>query len=76
MKIVLVEWVDANAHSGWYHKEHIHEEHASNCATIGVLLKDNDKDIIVALNISGASYGDTMSIPKCSIKRLRTLRVR
>ncbi len=74
MRLVLVEWVDSASCSGWHSLGK--DDCISNCISVGVLCQESDKQVILALNKSDSGYvGDTMSIPKVSIKRIRYLKV-
>ncbi len=73
MKLLLVEWVDSNASYGWQGKEK--ETHASACVTVGVLTREDKDEVEMTLNISEGSLSEVIAIPRCSIKRIRELKV-
>ena len=77
MRLVLVEWVDAISNSGWHSpKKELCE--VSSCVTVGFLLYDEEDIITIAqnINITSGNIGDTISIPKGCVKRVRTLKVK
>ncbi len=75
MKIGLVEWVDSCSCNGWGVKES-HSYRPSGCTSVGILEEKTDcVTIIQSLSDSG-NIADIITIPKCSIKRIRYLRVK
>ncbi len=73
MKAVLIEWVDSCSTYGWHSKGTVFG--ISHCISVGVVISENKTEISLAPNISESSNGDIISIPKCSIKRIRRLKV-
>jgi len=75
MRLILVEWVDSASYSGW-HKLSLGTDCVSNCITVGLLCYDDEKHLVISQSRSDTgNTGDTISIPKCCIKRVRTLKV-
>lgn len=73
--LVLVEWVDSSAISGWH--EFSRHDRTAKCISVG-LLRDEDDDQVVLVS-SRSDFGnisDSNAIPKCSIKRMRKLKVK
>ncbi len=75
MKLLLVEWVDSTYSSGWQLRDSIDED-ITNCVTVGILLQEKKDILVMALSLSKVEYSQAMTIPKCAIKRMRTLRVK
>ena len=77
MRTVLVRWSDSCSWSGWHDKASIEREPETvhNCCTVGILINEKDGVITVAQSVSPSSYGDLITIPKSSIKKVYTLRV-
>jgi len=76
LKILLIEWVDSTFHGGWIGKDEL-KMVPLKCYSAGVVIDENPDAITLALSGGeGEQYADTMTIPKCSIKRIRELKVR
>ena len=76
MRMVLVEWVDSSSVTGWHTPSPSYNIQA-NCISVGVLLYDNEDRISIAQSKSDSgNWAEVISIPKCSIKRVRTLKVK
>lgn len=73
MKLCLVEWVDSSTEYGW-HQAGCFDDSVPICQSVGFLLKETDITIVLAHSRSNSGrYADTITIPKCSIKRTRNL---
>lgn len=77
MKLALIEWDDAYSYGGW-HEPSPERDRVARCVTIGLVLLDNDKQVTVAQNVSltSGNVGDTLTIPRACIKRIRHLKVK
>ena len=73
MKLVLIEWVDSTSMGGWTDND---DMDLCECETVGFLLKEDKKKVIVAQSISdGATrYCDRFGIPRGCIKSIRKLK--
>lgn len=76
MKIVIAEWDDAYSHGGW-HERNREVDHVARCVTVGILLYNDKEQVTISQNTSNTSgnVGDTISIPKGCIKRIRYLKI-
>lgn len=76
-EIVYVEWIDSTRTEGWCtHREIENACTPMDCRTVGFLVREDDKAIVLALNAAhgehvGSPYGSLMTIPKLAIT-LRT----
>ena len=77
MTLVMVEWSDAYSFGGW-HTPSKELDQTANCISIGLLLFDDGDQVTIAQSksVTSGNIGDTLSIPKCSIKRIRKLKVK
>ena len=76
MKIVLVEWIDSSTEYGWLKVESF-DTSVVKCQSVGFLIKETDDAIVVTLSRSDSGRcADAITIPKCSIKRIRYLKVK
>jgi hypothetical protein len=76
LKILLIEWVDSSYHGGWIDKDEL-EMVPIKCFSAGVVINENHDAITLALSGGkGEQYANTMTIPKCSITRIRELKVK
>lgn len=75
MRIVLVEWVDAVFGSaGWTHEDTEHHYH--KCIAIGLLHKETEDSLEIVSVKGKEEKGNIVTIPKCSVKRVRQLYVK
>ena len=76
MRMILVEWVDSSFAQGWMSKEHARHHSFSKIASAGILLHEDSEKITIMQSVSDKDdAGDGITIPKCSIKRMRQLKV-
>ena len=74
MRLSLVEWEDSSTCVGWHRLGY--DDDISRCVSIGVLCKESDKFITLALSKSDSgNIGDTISIPRSCVKRIRRLKI-
>lgn len=70
MKYVKAEWSDSNEMWGWHEGCNYSP---ADCVTVGVLVRDDDISLSVALSTSGERYCSVITIPKGSIKKITYL---
>lgn len=80
MKLVLVEWLDSHAGSGWQPLDSIRQDcHAVRCRSVGWLLSRKNGHTTIVPHISGENdgvvpYGSgEKTIPNRAITRMRVL---
>ena len=76
MKLEMVEWVDARFIEGWYERTGLEHYGTIKCVTVGVLVKETQKEIIVAGHRNEEHISGAMAIPKACISRRRELTVK
>ncbi len=76
MEIAIVQWNDSNFGQGWRLKEGVVNEHVSPCVSCGIIVRKDEKEIVIALSLSPESYADTMTIPMGCVTRIRRLKVK
>ena len=57
MKLMMIEWIDSHSGSGWQSMETVKNE-LLYCRSVGWLVSENDKSILIASSISGEKNGD------------------
>lgn len=75
-RAVHVEWVDSAGRSGWQTSKAAKESGVSLCRSVGWLIDENPKHICIAHSHDiedGGGICDSMSIPRCAIRRVRKL---
>jgi len=74
----MVEWVDSAFMQGWMPMEVISNHTTSPCISIGLLVSDKKDQITIvqSASVDKDQYGDGITIHKCCIKRMRTLRIK
>lgn len=77
MRMVLIKWVDSAFAQGWMSRDAVKSHQLSKCVSVGILVAENDEQITImqSLSVDKDQMGDGLTIPKCSIKRIRKLRV-
>ena len=78
MRIVLVKWLDSCSTGApiWQEREDIDNLEVVSCVTIGILLKETDKDVRIALCLNPSHFLQAVTIPKISIKQMWRLKVK
>ncbi len=72
--IVLIEWSDSHfARFGWTLNDS--EEHITDFVTVGIIKREDDKEIEVVPNWGSEFKSQGTTIPKGCIKRIRKLKV-
>jgi hypothetical protein len=70
---IKIEWVDSTFHDGWQSKLDS-DCTLSECTSVGIFIKEDKGSITIAQSESPNSYGDRITIPKCSIRKRRELK--
>jgi len=73
MKLVLIEWKDACSSYHWEHRDD--PTHILPSVSGGILVRENEEEIEVALTITLCSKNNSVAIPKACIKRMRKLHI-
>jgi hypothetical protein len=71
MKLVLVEWYDACSGYAWESRED--DTHIRKIISIGILEREDDKEIVIVPNISPVNKIHEFAIPRGCIRRIRQL---
>ena len=76
MKLVMIEWVDSAFCQGWMSKDNARNHRESRIVTSGILLAEDDERVTIMQSLSDKDdAGDGITLPKCSIKRIRNPKV-
>jgi len=73
-RLVIVEWVDSHITSGWSREKQ--DDEPQTCVSVGWVVAENERALSVSPHISieeTPQRNGTMTIPKCSIKRIGEL---
>jgi hypothetical protein len=74
--IVCVEWEDPTTHSSWSELEKAEKEHASPIVSVGMLIKEDDKYLRIAMDWGKDGEVCTRGIiPKAAIRRRRDIKL-
>lgn len=76
MRIGIVEWVDSYSSNGWENKSELDSMYPSKCISIGIIREKEDYIYITQSQTDTSHIDHTMCIPRCSIKRIRYLRIK
>lgn len=72
MKLVSIKWIDSKGMTEeWEHWYEMEPLKPSICVTVGYLIDDNPKYKTLAMTISKDQVFGRISIPVCSIVKLR-----
>jgi len=76
MKMVMVEWVDSAFAQGWMDRSIAESHTESHITSVGILVYEDKTRLTIMQDMSNKnSVGDGITIPACSIKRIRQLKV-
>lgn len=76
MKIELVEWLDSRfGITGWHGRGSNKDFGVAKAISVGVIVYEDDKNIVVAPNLSERDTSQEISIPRKSIVRRRQLKM-
>ncbi|GAG95683.1 unnamed protein product [marine sediment metagenome] len=76
MKLVLVEWVDAFAHTAeWAPLSSIHNAKPVKCIACGILAEETEDAITVYLSHNEHNYAQALTIPRGCVKKMWKLKV-
>ena len=69
--------MDSAFAQGWMSREAVESHQLSRCVSVGILMAESDEQITImqSMSVDKDQVGDGLTIPKCSIKRIRKLRV-
>jgi hypothetical protein len=75
-RLVLIEWLDSHRTDGWHHDEPATE--GKLCRSVGWLIHDGEDAKTIAAHIadedcSPPQRAGEMTIPTCSVKRIKRL---
>ena len=77
MRICLIEWVDSSFAQGWMSMEYAKKHDVARVASVGILVYEDKDKITIMQDVSNKEdMGDGITIPKCSIKRIRRLKIK
>lgn len=73
MKMLYVEWVDASAGSSW---EKISEvDGIYDCRSLGFLIKEDNKQLVLAAAVSKDECNASIAIPKAWIRKRKVIKL-
>ena len=78
LKAVYVEWVDAKGISGWVDLEDADDVSKlcrRLCYSVGFVCHEDDDFLTLTYGFTDGSVLDRISIPKCSIKKRRRVKL-
>jgi hypothetical protein len=74
MKIVKVKWVDSKGVTPeWEFKDELKPLKPCRCVSVGFLIKETKTYITVAQSVGNDQVVGRMTIPKCSILKIKKL---
>lgn len=68
--VVAVHWEDAEADHEWYSRAELTEKPMPIIKTYGLLVRDDDKAVVIAGSENGGKYGDCTIIPKSLVRKV------
>ena len=73
--VVEVKWRDACSRGGWRDVSHTHHDRPLCVTSVGYLLHKDKRRVTLALSLAANDdVGDTLTVPRSWILRVRTLR--
>jgi len=77
VKLAIVEWYDVYSATGhWANRNDLSNAHTEKAISVGILYREDNKDLTICTNLSGNQYSQTITIPKGCIDRIRYLKVK
>ena len=77
MKIAMVEWMDAVSTTGYYEADHPEKFNAVRCRTVGHLIRNTRKDIVVSTDyFDDSQQRHIHTIPKKMVTKISYLVVK
>ena len=75
-RVVEVSWFDANARGSWGTVEEYMHHTSAPCLSVGYLLKQDNKEVILVQSVATDhdTCTDAIAIPRGWIAKIRTLR--
>ena len=76
-KIIEIEWLDSNGQSRWAALSEYKKHTVADCKTIGYLLTQNKKEVVLMFTQSPCNDGDgngAMAIPRGCITKIKRLK--
>ena len=74
MEIILIEWYDSRSRSGWNSKGNLPSTRPA-ITSAGIKLNENENEVVICHSLDQDFVNSSLAIPKCSIKRIRKLKV-
>ena len=76
MQIIMIEWEDSCTEPTWHRRDSGLDTTAS-CVSVGVMVHEDTSKITIfqSISITTGNIGDTITIPRGCIKRIRKLKV-
>lgn len=73
--LVLVDWIDPHSDAGWKDPHEIEETYAKDfsCKTVGWLLREDAKKVMIASSLTAEQIGDLFVIPRRCIDSITPL---
>lgn len=75
--VLLVDWIDSNSRHGWIDTDESHKLAIAPCQTAGFLVREDDTQLVLALNRSSCPdtrpWAEMVAIPKVAITKRITL---
>ena len=74
IRVVAVHWEDAEADHDWYSAADLAEKEPPIIKTYGLLVRDDDKAVVIAGSENGGKYGDCTIIPRSLVRKMERFR--
>ena len=72
---MMIEWLDSISGSDWVSLAYAKEYTAGRVCSIGILIKETEKEIVLLPNVSENQARHQIAIPRGAIKRMRRLEI-
>jgi len=73
MKIVYIEWTDAETSSGWKSRDEVDDDKESEstvCTSVGFLIHQNQHTITICSGYHDDEYSEVTKIPKGMVREM------
>ncbi len=76
MRLAVVEWIDSCADTGWQGKHVLEESTPSKCVSVGMVVETDSCIKVFQSKSDTGNVDNIMTIPRCSVKRIRYLKIK
>ena len=74
-KLMRIDWYDAETDSGWLNLEEVQKETMPLVHSIGLVIKQNRKEIFITHSISTSECNSYLVVPRSMVKEMTVIKI-